>query len=251
MIAIFGPFLFAFLAAIVPGRTKKYLALAGSLAAFLGALSCSSFLVPFQISVLGTSSTFSINPDNLSIIFATLIGLLAFLATLFSFDYIKEREGYYYGFLLTFIGAMEGAVLAGNFLTLFFFWELMTAASYFLIIFDGTKQAENAGKKYFLMTGLLSLVMLFSIFGLHFAPTISKTTYNLFLLGFLIAAGVKAGIVPLHSWLPEAHPAAPSPVSALLSGVMIKVGIYLLIRILYPVLMPGPTWQFIISFLGA
>ncbi|MFH2069487.1 MAG: proton-conducting transporter membrane subunit [Candidatus Omnitrophota bacterium] len=253
MLLLFGPFAAGFLSAVLPGRTiKKVLALLGSLAAFLGPVIFGNMSRPlFSVSVLGTDFTFLINPDNLSLIFATLIGLLAFLATLFSFNYVKEREGYYYGFLLTFVGAMEGAVLAGNFLTLFFFWELMTAASYFLIIFDGTRESENAGKKYFLMTGLLSLLMLFSIFGLRFMAPGSRFDYNLFVLAFLLAAGVKAGIVPLHSWLPEAHPAAPSPVSALLSGVMIKIGIYLLIRIIYPLLMPGPNWLFVISFLGA
>ena len=253
MFLLFGIFAAAFLSAALPGRTtKKVIALLGSLVAFLGPLIFGNISrPPFSVSVLGSGFTFLINPDNLSLIFANLIGLLAFLATLFSFDYIKEREGYYYGFLLTFIGAMEGAVLAGNFLTLFLFWELMTAASYFLIIFDGTREAENAGKKYFLMTGLLSLLMLFAIFGLRYLPSCGRFEYNLFVLAFLLAAGVKAGIVPLHSWLPEAHPAAPSPVSALLSGVMIKIGIYLLIRIIYPLLTPGPNWLFLISFLGA
>ncbi len=247
----FIPFIAALLAATLPGsRMKKAVALLGALSALaypIGTLGLHLVVTP---SVLNTNLAFLLSVDRLSLLFALLIGLISLLSTIFSFSYVKEKEGYYYGFLLAFIGAMQGTVLAGNFITLFFFWELMTAASFFLIIFERTRETEQAAKKYFLMTGLCSLVMLFAIFGLHFAWEITGATYNLFLMAFLVSAGVKAGIVPLHSWLPEAHPAAPSPVSALLSGIMIKVGIYLLIRVLYPLFMPGLNWQFFLALLG-
>ena len=252
MITILGPLVAALGVLVFPNRSKKWFALAGGLTVLFGLFRIFSGTAPgFSCAVLSADFTLIFRPDNFSVLFGTLIGLLSLLAIIFSFDYIREREGYYYGFLLVFIAAMELTVLAGNFLTLFLGWELMTLSSYFLIIFDGTAEAEQAGKKYFLMTGLLSLLMLCAIFGIHYTASRTGVNYHIFLLCFLVAAGVKAGVVPFHTWLPEAHPAAPSPVSALLSGVMIKVGVYLLIRVLYPLFMPGLTWQVIISFLGA
>lgn len=209
--------------------------------------------------------TISINLDLLSLFIITLISFVGCLATLYSTGYMKSKGlSRYYTFLLLFIGAMNGTVLAGDLFTMFFFWELMTLSAFFLVIFHNDKQSINAGIKYFIMSEIGALCMLLSIAVIFFSEgtvnivslsnaklALQSNSTHLLLLLFLIGAGVKAGMFPLHTWLPDAHPVAPSPVSALLSGVMIKVGIYLMLRIFWQIFVTAISWHFILCALGS
>ena len=155
-------------------------------------------------------------------------------------------------FLLT----MSLVTLADNVLTFLLMWEGMSLASYFLVITEsGEERVRNAGLWYIAMThaGFAALVAMFLLLSggeltasfvnmrstsAFLGPLTRDAIFLLALFGF----GVKAGIVPLHVWLPMAHPVAPSHVSALMSGVMIKMGIYGLMRVALDLLGGGPVW---------
>jgi formate hydrogenlyase subunit 3/multisubunit Na+/H+ antiporter MnhD subunit len=208
----------------------------------------------------------TVNLDLLSIVIITLISFSGFLATLYSTRYMAQSCGLnrYYFLLLLFIGSMNGTVLSGDLFSMFLLWELMTVAAFFLVIFDNTIESIRAGIKYFLMSEMGALFMLVAIIAVYLQEgtvdmarlssrgmTVSSTFTHILLLFFLLGTGVKAGIIPIHTWLPDAHPAAPSPVSALLSGVMIKVGIYMMIRIFCYIFSPAVSWRFILCALGS
>jgi hydrogenase-4 component B len=154
-------------------------------------------------------------------------------------------------FLLT----MSLVTLADNVLTFLLMWEGMSLTSYFLVITEANENGTvRAGVWYVAMTHA-GLALLLTAFLLMMnggsgafadlrtgASTLSPAMRNLiFVLAFL-GFGSKAGVVPLHVWLPRAHPAAPSHVSALMSGVMIKMGVYGLLRVTLDLLGGGPTW---------
>ena len=206
-----------------------------------------------------------INIDYLSLFMLCIISGLGFLATLYSVSYMQDykNQSLYYFLLLMFIGAMNGSVISGDFIIFFLFWELMTASSFILVVFNGTEESKKAGIKYFIMTSVGSLAMLLGI-TLLYRVTGTLEMSALMQMGlnigvpslcaaaifFMFGLGVKAGIVPLHTWLPDAHPAAPSPVSSLLSGVMIKIGIYMMIRVFLNIFHITIAWNMVICILG-
>ncbi|MBS3739890.1 hypothetical protein KGY47_00765 [Candidatus Bipolaricaulota bacterium] len=220
----------------------------------------------FTVELGGVGISFGVGP--LSLLMVSLISLLCFLASVFSPVYLKRfdfpvNENKYFSLLLGFMGGMIGAVLATELFTMFVFWELMTLAAYFLITFENTPTSIKAGNKYFLMseggalailsgivltwlaTGTTELAILTAGGGMD--PAIKISAMALFLIGF----GVKAAFFPIHSWLPDAHPEAPSPISALLSGIMIKVGLFWIIRIFWELFTAGPSWNSALSVIGA
>ncbi len=162
-----------------------------------------------------------------------------------------------------FVLAMSLVTMANNILTFLIMWEAMSLSSYFLVITEGREEsAVRAGLWYAAMThaGLLLLLAAFLLlangssgaFGdlRASAAALSPAMRNLiFVLAFL-GFGSKAGLVPLHVWLPRAHPAAPSHVSALMSGVMIKMGVYGLLRVALDLLGGGPTWWGVLLLLA-
>jgi len=208
----------------------------------------------------------TVNLDLLSIVIITLISFSGFLATLYSTRYMTEARSLrkYYSLLLLFIGSMNGTVLAGDLFSMFVLWEAMTVAAFFLVIFDNAVESIKAGIKYFVMSEMGALFMLVAIVAVYLREgtadmttlaarriTVTSTFSHMLLIFFLLGTGVKAGIIPVHTWLPDAHPAAPSPISALLSGVMIKVGIYMMIRIFCQIFSPAISWEFILCALGS
>src|SRR2546422_10473369 len=154
-----------------------------------------------------------------------------------------------------FLLGMSLVACAGNIFTFVLAWELMSLASYFLVMTEADViETREAGLWYIAMTQF-SLVTLLPMF-LLLAPGAERTAFADLRVGaahltpqlrgivFLLAVvgfGSKAGLVPLHVWLPRAHPAAPSPVSALMSGGMIKLGIYGLIRVAFALMGGGPA----------
>ena len=204
--------------------------------------------------------------DTLSIIFVVLILLGAIPNLFYSSGYLPhiERKMHYQLHYFAFIFSMLGVVVSANALVFLFFWELMSLTSWQLILTDTREQATlPAARFYFIMThfGFLFLLLFFLIAtdgNLEIDFTAMKTiaayfAYPTLLFFFLILGFLsKAGVVPLHVWLPYAHPQAPSPVSALMSGVMLKVAIYGMFRFLFDVLYPWPLeWGIVILTLGA
>jgi len=188
----------------------------------------------------------SFRVDYLSFLVAAIISGIWFLVTVYSTEYmVKEHaKNRYYPFsVLTLAGAL-GVVLSGDLFTFFLFFELMSLSAYVLVVHEETEQAMRAGYKYLILTIIGGLALFFAIIAVYeIAGTVAFTPGGfvqesgrlaLFsFIAFFIGFGIKAGVVPLHVWLPEAHPVAPSPASALLSGLMLKTGAYGFIRIVF------------------
>jgi len=216
---------------------------------------------------LGASSFQScLRIDALGVFVASIFVFMGFLATVYSIRYMERDSGItlYYTLLSAMIGGMVGVAFAGDFFTLFVFWELMCVTSYVLVAFRKQHwEPVEAGLKYLVMSAAGSATVLwgFSIlYGLtgtlNFAQlaklTVTWSVWGYVALAFILAGfGVKAAVFPFHTWLPDAHPAAPSPISALLSGIVIKAGIYAIVRSLFTVFVPLDfSWQLALAVIS-
>ena len=200
----------------------------------------------------------SIGIDPLSAFFLAPLFLLGGLAAVYGRDYLSAYRGKKLlalptALLNVFIASMAVVVVSRNGVLFLVAWEVMTLTSYLLVTFEHEEaEVRRAGWVYLLAAhaGVACLILLFLLFGrqagsLEFeafrmssppSPRLAAVLFALAAIGF----GIKAGFVPLHVWLPEAHAAAPSHVSALMSGVLIKIGIYGFLRVL--TLLPVATW---------
>ncbi len=181
--------------------------------------------------------------DGLSALFS-LFSALVWLATgIYMYTYMQHEEGTlsFYVFYLITLGAVQGVFLAGNFLTLLVFFETMTVTSFFWVIHRQDRESLRAGYFYLFLgiaaglciAGAIALLMISgTTLQIGVAATLPANTalVGWAVLLLLSGFGIKAGMVPVHIWLPMAHPVAPSPGSALLSGILIKAGAYGLIR---------------------
>ena len=205
--------------------------------------------------------SFTFRIDKLSAFFIFVISLISILASVYALGYVKQYYNKYnlgaLGFFYNiFLAGMIMVVSSSNALFFLLVWEIMSLSSYYLVIFEH-KKAENldAGSLYFIMTHLgtvfisLAFLLLYRSTGsLDFGVIkeqiglVSPLMQNIIFLLALVGFGTKAGIIPFHIWLPKAHPAALSHVSALMSGVMIKTGIYMLIRLFFDIMPNAPLW---------
>lgn len=188
--------------------------------------------------------------DPLAAIFALIISVIGFLGILYSNGYMKpylnknNNISAHCFFLMILIASMLGVVCIQNALAFLIAWEFMSLASFFLVIFEGEKKAVlKSGIKYlvYMHLSVIFIIAMFAILtnasnSLDFRDFTKVLIENkgfantVFILGF-IGFGIKAGFVPFHNWLPDAHPAAPTHVSGIMSGVMIKTGIYGILRL--------------------
>jgi hydrogenase-4 component B len=205
--------------------------------------------------------TYGFRLDPLSAYFNLILSLLAVAISIYSLGYLRPLEkkgsvgvlGFFYNLSLLSLTAVFTASNAFFFLIA---WEVMALTAYCLITFEHRKEiTRQAGVLFFVMSHagtaclLIGFLLLNSVAGSldfsNFAASSAKLSGSVqaavFLL-FLAGFGVKAGIIPLHIWLPEAHPAAPSNISALMSGIVIKTGIYGLARVLFEFLGVPPLW---------
>src|SRR5437762_1186061 len=227
------------------------------LAAGIGTPAPQSELLP----ALNPYIKFTVRIDPLSAFFLLIVSLLAFALSIYSLGYAKgffgrKNVGVLGAFFNALLLATTLVFVADNIWLFLIAWELMALTAYCLVSFEHEKpETRKAGVLYFIMSHIdaaciiLGFLLLFqasgdyafaSLHGLGAKMTAGKrdVAFILFLVGF----GIKAGIVPLHIWLPAAHPVAPSNVSALMSGVIIKTGIYGLARVLFDFLGPPPLW---------
>ena len=202
-------------------------------------------------------NTLAFGIDPLSAFFLLCIFTVGGLASLYALGYFaaaaQHSAGSAVAWLHGLIAAMAMVVLARDVMAFLVAWEAMFLASYFLVTFDNHEAHVGAAGFTYLIASHIGVVFLFVLFGVlvRHAGSLDFTAFAATplagaeaTLGFglaLVGFGIKAGVWPLHGWLPEAHPAAPTPVSALMSGVMIKMGIYGLLRTLL-FLGPPPTW---------
>lgn len=214
-----------------------------------------------QTGVLGfglPDMPFHVRLDALSGFFLLLLGSAGAGISIFAAGYFRQGEGTAPGLLClqyhVFLASMALVVLADDAYLFMVAWETMALSSYFLVTTQHRiPEIQRAGFLYLLMAhvGALALLLCFGV--LHggswvmtfdsmraatLSPAWAAAAFLLALFGF----GAKAGLVPLHVWLPEAHPAAPSPVSAMMSGLMLKVAVYGMLRISFDLLHTGPWW---------
>jgi len=197
--------------------------------------------------------------DAASHLFAIIFAGIGFLVVLYSWGYMSHGEhgNRYTFFVFLMLGSMLGLATAHEFGNFYVFWELMTWTSYLLVIHEQTSKALRAGFIYFLMCASGAYVMHFGILLVHaqvgsfeFAVVADKvgsidaTVGAIAMFCFFIGFAVKAGFVPLHSWLPLAHPEAPSSISAPLSGILTKAGIFGMVKILMVVFGAGALARF-------
>ncbi len=187
----------------------------------------------------------ALRADALGMFLTLITTSIWFLVTVYSIEYIHENRGTYACFLHLSLFGMLGIVLSENLFTLLLFFEIFSVASALLVIHELTKDAIRAGFQYLFMSvvGTACVIagsaIVFSLTGsidLLGSGLSSISTNGVGALAFwllMIGFAIKAGVFPVHIWLPQAHPIAPSSASALLSGVMIKAGALGMIRVIY------------------
>ncbi|MEZ5618113.1 MAG: hydrogenase 4 subunit B [Rhodocyclaceae bacterium] len=206
---------------------------------------------------------FHLRLDNLTAVFALLVGMVSAGISVFAAGYFREGEGTAPGLMSLqyhfFLASMLMVLLADDAYAFMVAWEVMALSSFFLVTTDH-KHAEirRAGYLYLLVAHIGAIAILLS-FGVmtsgsgdysfagmraqQLSPFWASAAYLLALVGF----GAKAGLLPLHVWLPEAHPAAPSPVSAMMSGVMLKTAIYGLLRVSFDLVGETLWWWGVVA----
>lgn len=200
--------------------------------------------------ILGIPIAIFLIADGLSGVLLLIINLIVLLASIFSLKYIKDNnlKNKYYSLLLLILAGLSGVVLSGDIFNLYIFLELTLISAYTLVAYDLSKEGLEASFKYQVFGRLGSAFILLGMIFLYFStgtlnfidlsrlniPThISNMATILFMVGF----GIEAGLFSLHMWLPDAHQNAPAPISAILSGILIKiVGIYPIFRIIYNII---------------
>ena len=196
----------------------------------------------------GAMVKFSFMADSLSFLVGLTSVFLWMLASIYGIEYMHKghAQSRYNIFSLLSLAGMLGVVFTKNLFSLYIFFELLSVASYVMVVHEETPEARSAGLTYIVMGiggGLFLLMSVIVTYSITGATDLSKIGTGLaghpltpfIFFGYLIGFGVKAGIFPVHIWLPTAHPVAPSPASAVLSGVMIKAGAYGILRTVYAI----------------
>ena len=205
--------------------------------------------------------------DGLASFMLVVLNLVSCLVAIYSISYMEKYTAKYrfYTLFMLMLAGMNGVIITGDMFNLFVFLEVASIASYALVAFGTESEELEASFKYAIMGSVASSFILLGI-ALLYSYTSSlnmadiswvlatKGSSNiiafisvLFLMGF----GLKAAIVPFHAWLPDAHPCAPAPISAMLSGVFIKtLGIYAIARVFFNVLGASSTLLFLLIILG-
>jgi multicomponent Na+:H+ antiporter subunit D len=205
--------------------------------------------------------------DGFSVILLCIVNLIGFLSVFYSISYISRytSENYFYALFCLMIAGMNGVVLSGDLFNIFVFLEISAISSYALVAFGVEKNELEATFKYQVLGGLASFLILFGIAFIYWKAktlniadikaafgTNSDKYYYLFIQMLILSGfGLKAAIIPFHAWLPDAHSSAPSPISAMLSGVLIKaVGIYVILRLFFNMFMISEGMAVMITTLG-
>ena len=189
--------------------------------------------------------------DNLGCIFAAIVNIVWVLSGFYAFEYMKheKEEKRFFGFYVMVFGILHALTFSGNMVTFYLFYELMTLLSVPLILHTRSREAIMGGLKYLFYSLFGAYMVLFGLFFLNryatsltFLPggTLDQTVVAgneklMLVVAFAMIVGfsVKAGMFPLHAWLPTAHPVAPAPASAVMSGIIVKMGVLGMIRVVY------------------
>lgn len=249
--------------ACVLGALAALSGFGSALAAVFGPAELVSVATPFSFAPF----TLLLNP--LAGLLVGVISLLALAAWVYGLAYMDEYRGKGIGvmgfFMSLFIASMNLVICSDNAFWFLVFFELMSLTSYFLVIIEQDGKSIRGGFLYLIMAHvgfLLIMIAFFTMAGITgsfefsafretaFAPGVASLVFLLAFIGF----GCKAGMVPFHSWLPQAHPAAPSNVSALMSGGMIKIGVFGIVKVGLDLLSASgcePWWGIVVLVFGA
>ena len=211
------------------------------------------FLPGAELPLFAMTDTLSVrlSMDGVSKLFLAVASYGFLLSGIFAFRYTAQegREDSFYAFFLLALGALVGMDLAANLITMYLFFELLTLLSMPLVLHERTKESIRAALKYLFYSVAGAFLALLCIFflsryciSLEFVPGGSldaaqvqghETLLQIVVFLGVVGFGAKAGMYPLHGWLPTAHPVAPAPASAVLSGVIAKAGVLAIVRVIY------------------
>jgi len=206
--------------------------------------------------------------DGLSALMLFTVSIISLVVTVYSIQYMKKftDKPKYYTLLMLMIAGMNGVILTGDFFNMYVFIEIAAVSSYALVAFGTEAEELEASFKYMVLGSVASALILFSVAIIyattgtlnmaHVSRIVSEQgitppillCFAMFIAGF----GLKGAMVPFHAWLPDAHPSAPAPISAMLSGLLIKaIGVYALTRIIFNVFGINASFSLILMFFGA
>ncbi len=221
-----------------------------------------------QLNWLGEALSIQVAVDGFSLFMLMTISLLTLAAGLFSINYMEHygAKANYYALLLLMLTGMNGLVLVTDIFGVYLFLEVAAVASYALVAYGLEHDELEAAFKYLMLSVIASAAVLLAIaviFGMTGSTSFAAVAEGLRALDagavvgfcsalFIMGFGLKAALVPFHAWLPDAHPSAPAPISAMLSGLLIKVsGVYAMTRIFFNVFGLTPALSQILMYLGA
>lgn len=205
--------------------------------------------------------------DGLTSFMLVTVNLVAFLIAIYAVNYMRQytAKWKFYTLFLLMLAGMNGVIVTGDIFNLFVFLEIASVASYALVAFGTERHELEAAFKYAVMSTVGSLFILLGIVFLYsYTSTLNMADMAAIILAngqsrlvllvsvlFLMGFGLKAALVPFHAWLPDAHPSAPAPISAMLSGVLIKsLGVYTLCRLIFNVIGLTETMSTMLMVLG-
>ena len=256
LLSILVPFLWGLILLLLPEfKSRKLLIAATGLglatAAALGLTTAFGEEAELLLFSFGKNLDLYFRVDDLGRLFAAVVILVWVLAGIYAFEYMKheQEEKRYFGFYVMVFGVLHGLVFSGNMVTFYLFYELMTLLSVPLILHNRSREAIMGGLKYLFYSLFGAYMVLFGLFflnkyaeTLNFQPggvldlaAVAGNEKLLLVVAFsmIIGFSVKAGMFPLHAWLPTAHPVAPAPASAVMSGIIVKAGVLGMIRVVY------------------
>ena len=200
---------------------------------------------------LGTNLNILFRLDHVGSLFAAIVTVVWVLAGFYAFEYMKheKEEKRYFGFYLMVFGVLLALTFAGTLVTYYLFYEMMTLLSVPLVLHTKTREAIMGGLKYLFYSLFGAYMALFGIYFLNkYAVTLdfqaggtldmslvsgNEKLLLIVVFSMILGFGVKAGMFPLHAWLPTAHPVAPAPASAVMSGIIVKMGVLGMLRVVY------------------
>ena len=199
--------------------------------------------LPYNMSI-------SLRIDEISLLFSILFSFIWVVVLFYSFDYMShdENQKRFFAFFLATLGPLIGVSCANNFVTFYMFFEFVSILSFGLVLHDQNQKAIDASKKYLFYSIAGALIGLLAIFYFYNIPlsnynfiekghnellSVNHNNIMIFSVLFALGFGCKAGLFPLQGWLKTAHPIAPAPASAVLSGITTKAGVIAFIRLFY------------------
>ena len=247
---IIGP-----IAALLPGATEKERFIRSAAVMIITDILCILAAIwgrPMTLFHLTDKAVFAFSADNFGRIYLFMVIILYSAVCFYSFEYMKmeENPGRFFAFYFVSLGALIAISMSANLVTLYFCFEFATLSSVPLVLHEMTKEAVAAGLKYLFYSIAGALMGLLSVFFVYyysgsdgsFTPggfidkSLLSGNEKVFLAVIFIGIlgfGTKAGLYPMHGWLPTAHPIAPAPASALLSGIIAKAGVIAIVRLVY------------------